>query len=280
MTWGHDVLADDLARHLQADGEYWTWCNIQYPSENCRPDVLAFKRWAYHAPALIAYEVKVDRGDLRGDLTSGKWQKYLSEAQGLTFAVPIELGVKPAEVPDGCGLIVRSARGWAHRRRPTLQASTISQPMVAKLLSCRPNIMVQRGHSERGGEESWEVRQTRQRSEAAAMRAVGKRYGEKLARLLADPRGGQGVIDEAQKKAQEIRDEAAAERGLIKEAWAELGKLVGLDDDDLNRWRIPAAVKAVVERLESESALIASQRAALRTIVREAGKVLLPEVVE
>lgn len=130
--WKHDELAADLAGYLSGP-ELMVWTDMQLgPSGSPRPDVYTLRR-SYSKPHPMAYEVKISRSDLRSDTTSGKWQSYLKYAGGVVFAVPDGL-CTVADIPDGCGLIVRKAEVWRYARRPTLQHVTLPMDACMKLL--------------------------------------------------------------------------------------------------------------------------------------------------
>ena len=115
----HDELAFDLAGYL-AGPSMMVWTDMQLgPSGSPRPDVYTIRK-SYSKPMPMAFECKVSRSDLRSDTTSGKWQSYLKFAAAVVFAAPDGL-CTVADIPDGCGLIVRKAAAWRYVRRPTLQ---------------------------------------------------------------------------------------------------------------------------------------------------------------
>jgi len=119
MKWKHDDLLYDLAAHLEKP-ERMMWCDM--PMENhgsCRPDIYTLNK-SFSSPKPLVYEIKVSVSDYRGDVTSGKWQKYLKYASGVIFCVPKGLITK-ADLPSGCGLMVRSEKGWRTVKAPTLQ---------------------------------------------------------------------------------------------------------------------------------------------------------------
>ncbi len=61
---------------------------------------------------------------------------------GVTFAAPNGM-ITAKDVPDGCGLILRSERGWRHTRKPTLKPATpIPTAVWVKLISARPNTSI------------------------------------------------------------------------------------------------------------------------------------------
>ena len=119
MTWGHDALQEDLAAFLRATRDRVVWTNMQLGQAGSpRPDVYSVpKSFAKFTP--IAYEIKVSVADFRRDVTAGKWQSYLKFASGVTFAVPRGL-IGKADLPPGCGLVVRGDDGWSTVKAPTL----------------------------------------------------------------------------------------------------------------------------------------------------------------
>jgi len=130
--WTHDGLAEDLAGHLRCANRM-TWLDMQLgPSGSPRPDVFTLER-SYSKPRPTAYEIKISRSDLRSDTTSGKWQSYLAFASSVTFAVPDGL-CTPADIPRGCGLIVRKKEVWRYVRRPTIQPVSLPMDACMKLL--------------------------------------------------------------------------------------------------------------------------------------------------
>jgi hypothetical protein len=130
--WGHDALAEDLAGYLSSS-EVMVWTDMQLgPSGSPRPDVYLLRK-SYSKPLPMAFECKISRSDLRSDTTSGKWQSYLKFASGVVFAVPDGLATV-ADIPAGCGLIVRKAKEWRYARRPTLTRVTVPFDACMKLL--------------------------------------------------------------------------------------------------------------------------------------------------
>lgn len=132
QNWGHDALAADLAGYLNST-EVMIWTDMQLgPSGSPRPDVYLIRK-SYSKPLPLAFECKISRSDLRSDTTSGKWQTYLKYAAGVVFAVPDGL-CTTADIPDGCGLIVRKAKEWRYARRPTLRKVEVPFDACMKLL--------------------------------------------------------------------------------------------------------------------------------------------------
>jgi exonuclease VII small subunit len=131
-SWKHDELMMDLAGYLMSD-QRLVWTDMQLgPSGSPRPDVYVLEK-SYSRPNPTAFEIKVSRSDLRSDTTSGKWQSYLQYAGAVIFAVPDGL-CTPADIPDGCGLIVRKAEVWRYVRKPTRRAAEPNFKACMKLL--------------------------------------------------------------------------------------------------------------------------------------------------
>jgi hypothetical protein len=130
--WKHDDLLHDLAAHLRAP-DRMVWTDMQLgPSGSPRPDVFLLHK-SYSRPRPTAFEIKVSRSDLRCDTTAGKWQSYLKYAGSVTFAVPDGL-CTVADIPNGCGLIVRKKEVWRYVRKPTINPVIIPDDAWMKLL--------------------------------------------------------------------------------------------------------------------------------------------------
>ncbi|GAI67526.1 unnamed protein product [marine sediment metagenome] len=72
-------------------------------------DVIAVAK-SYKTTVRI-YEVKTTRGDFWGDVNKGKYLRYLENCNQFYFATEAGI-VKKEEIPQGCGLITRSDKGW------------------------------------------------------------------------------------------------------------------------------------------------------------------------
>lgn len=122
----------DLANHLEKP-ERMLWTDMQLgPAGSPRPDVFTMAKSFAH-PRPMTYEIKISITDFRSDITSGKWQKYLDFSSGVYFACPAGMITK-ADIPKGCGLILRSEKGWHTAKAPTLQAVKLPQDTMMKLL--------------------------------------------------------------------------------------------------------------------------------------------------
>ncbi|MED5545818.1 MAG: MmcB family DNA repair protein [Pseudomonadota bacterium] len=174
QTWGHDELAADLAQHLRCD-KRMVWCDMQLgPSGSPRPDVYVIER-SYSRPMPTAYECKISRSDFRSDTTSGKWQSYLRYAGAVIFAVPEGL-ITPAEIPEGCGLIVRKAGSWRNMRKPTRRPVALPMDACMKLLlDGVGRTVAPRAQPAPRRFDAWE-----------AEKAVRKKFGDAVARAARD----------------------------------------------------------------------------------------------
>lgn len=132
-AWGHDALAEDLANRLQEASDRMIWTDMQLgPSGSPRPDVFTLNK-SFTKPMPLAYECKISVSDFRRDITAGKWQSYLRYASGVIFAVPAGL-IDKADVPKGCGLMVRGAAGWKTVKGPTMSVPDMPRDFWMKLL--------------------------------------------------------------------------------------------------------------------------------------------------
>lgn len=129
----HAALARSLADHLRGP-DRMVWCDMQLgPHGSPRPDVYTLYK-SYTRPTPISYECKVSLSDFRADVTTGKWQSYLSFSSGVYFACEVGLVTKN-DVPEHCGLIVLQPNGsWRAAKRATLRPVTIGQDAFLKLV--------------------------------------------------------------------------------------------------------------------------------------------------
>lgn len=173
----HDDLATDLAAYLRGTSKRLTWEDMQLgESGSPRPDVYTLEP-TYTRLSFEAFECKVSVADFRGDVTKGKWQSYLRYANSMTFAVPAGL-IDKKDVPPTCGLIVRSAAGvWRYAKKPvrTVLMDLPYQAWIKLLLD--------------GVHREGDARKLRQFTEWSARRALGKKFGDEVAAMLADLQG-------------------------------------------------------------------------------------------
>jgi hypothetical protein len=189
-AWTHDDLARDLALHV-ASPNRMVWTDMQLgPAGSPRPDVYAIDKSFAH-PRAITYEVKVSVADFRADVTAGKWQGYLGFSSGVYFAAPSGL-ISKADVPRGCGLMVRGPDGWRALRAPTLLKVTLTESVCLKLLID-------------GRDREVRVEPRRERNHYGAIEKIAKRWGRDAARLLGDLEAVRHEVREAQAEEKRIR---------------------------------------------------------------------------
>lgn len=239
-TWRHNELASDLAHHLRGTSDRLVWTDMQIgPSGSARPDVYTIPK-SYSKFLPMTYEVKISVADFRRDVTAGKWQSYLDFSAGVIFAAPQGL-LSKADVPDGCGLIVRTDGGWRNIKGPTLKhIPTLPHEAWMKLMI--------------DGLKRQRVEMNiKQAPEWAAQRALETRYGKDVGRLFADCTHLEFNLKEKKQRLQaeltavntEIsdvqRDRWARERKVLEEEkatvekmWVDLCQSLGVAPND--RW--------------------------------------------
>ena len=201
-VWRHNELQDDLAAHLRADVRRMVWTNINLgPVGSPRPDIYTIFK-SFSQPRPMAYEVKISANDYRGDVTSGKWQKYLQYAGGVIFAVPKGL-ITRADLPTGCGLIIRSENAWRVTRAPVLHPVDISMDTAMKLLMVGP-----------GDSPYIRPRRIDEWDEAKTLR---KSLGRDVAAVVRDVCQARRYIKDTREQAEAIENKAREDAKQIKE---------------------------------------------------------------
>lgn len=228
--WCHDELANDLAGHLRATGDRVIWTDMQLgPSGSPRPDVYTIGK-SYTKFKPISYEIKISVADFRRDITAGKWHSYLKYSCGVIFAVPQGLITK-ADVPSGCGLIVRTPDGWRNLKGPTLQPlETLPHKAWMKLVID-------------GIDRQRILFQPRDASEWRAREAIRKKYGEELAQALSDRDSAKSALEyqtksyndsfrrsqeRHERNLEELRQRQEKEADEIRSIVSELAEALGL----------------------------------------------------
>lgn len=224
MSWKHNDLLADLATYLLGH-DRMVWTDMQLgPSGSPRPDVYTLQK-SYSKPSPTAYEIKVSRSDLRSDTTSGKWQSYLKYASSVTFAVPDGL-CTVADIPDGCGLIVRKAEVWRFARRPTLQSVTPPFDACMKLLIDGVNRVHERRNPVPRKVALWEESE-----------AVRKKFGQAVALCAKD-------LTAAESRLTDARSQANAEWDRMRQDVENTkARLIAQAKSELETW---AAIRADV----------------------------------
>lgn len=260
MKWGHDDLMHDLADHLrQPDRMVWTDMQLG-PSGSPRPDVFTMYK-SYTKPKPMVYEIKVSVSDFRSDITSGKWQSYMKFASGIYFAVPAGLITK-ADVPTGCGLIVRGDESWRVLKAPTLQAVKPDFYAMHKLLIDGVNRLVpeQRREHWRGWINSKEADKALGKDVAAAVRDL-KRARDQAADLQAmvdnELSRARSVAEDIRKRAREQADRFIREGN---ESMAELYEFLGLPPG-AGRYAVDNRIRDLKRQLDANEMVKAARRA-------------------
>lgn len=220
----HNELAQDLAEHIRRKSGRLVWMDMQLgPSGSPRPDVYSIEpSFAKFRP--IAYEIKVSVADYRRDVTTGKWQSYLPYSSGIVFAVPLGL-IEKKDLPQGCGLMVRSQAGWTTLKAPTLNPiMTLPHEAWCKLLIDGIGREVARWRNEAMPEicDAWMAR-----------RSIGKKLGEDVRRLLDERGWAESRFKEETQKLKEASEGASAkalefEKKAMEQARLEASKVDGI----------------------------------------------------
>lgn len=258
--WKHDDLAHDLASHLRG-GDRVVWEDMQLgPSGSPRPDVYTVPK-SYSNFRPLAYEVKISVADFRRDVTAGKWQSYLRYAAGVIFAVPAGL-IDKADVPKGCGLIVRSDNVWRTVKGPTLSR-------VKNLpLEAWQKLFID-GLNRRDAEPKPRRAEVWVHSDAAR-----RTLGDDIAKVMADVAGARRLLDyqldklrEQQRSAeaerselvQKIREGAEAEARQVDQVRRELAESLGLSPD-AGLWQLRNAAAEAAHSLNADDRIAVLQR--------------------
>lgn len=246
IQWRHDALASDLAHKLRHDGKAWTWENATIGAwSGPRPDVMAFPRYRYDLPQIHAYEIKVSRADLLSDLNSEKWRKYQEHCQSVTFAMPHGLA-KKEDLPAECGVMFRTGRGWRTERRATNIGAACSIQAMAKLLTCHPS-------RERVDGVPEHLRSSlHYKASTAFLRECGEKYGQQLAKLVAQTADGKSAADLARQEAEQIRSRAEKDAADILAQAKEFLVAIGADPE-LDVWGARQAIREAQARLNADS---------------------------
>jgi len=259
MSWSHNDLAADLARHLQHPRRL-SWTDMQIgPAGSPRPDVYTLQK-SYQSPNPTAYEVKISRADFLSDVTAAKWAKYLKFAQGVTFAAPRGL-LSKKEIPTKAGLIVRSEHGWRTVKRPKLEPCELPRDAMMKLIIDGAT----RVFAERI--------EPRTASEWHTAEAVRRKFGDRVAEVVRDVSGAEERMRFARERAAKVVEDAREEAVMIKsEARSdfqslceEIAEAFGVKDwKDLDAWGMRAEVRRRAQLLNVDQ-----ENRRLRKIIRK-----------
>lgn len=258
--WGHDELATDLADHLRTNTAIMAWENMQLgPAGSPRPDVYAVsKSFSRFAP--IAYEAKISIADFRRDVTAGKWQSYLQFASAVVFAAPAGLITK-ADIPAGCGLILRHENGWRVAKGPTLgNLGNLPRDAWLKLLMDGIERETKRHHIQSRGEGSYWLAADKLRAKLGGEIAglVGTALRNKLALKQANEADEQAraeiqanTNEYINRQLQWRKDALDREAARITDAQQELAMALGLESD-ASASDLADAMRKAARRIEGD----------------------------
>nr|DAH57955.1 MAG TPA: DNA repair protein MmcB-like protein [Caudoviricetes sp.] len=254
MTWTHDALQEDLAQYLRDKTQRMVWTNMQMgPAGSPRPDAYSLP-FSFTRFTPLAYEVKISVADFRRDVTAGKWQSYLRYAAGVTFAAPAGLIAK-GDIPEGCGLLLRSEAGWRAVKAPTLR------PVENLPLEAWIKLLID------GLERQVKLRYPQAAEEYGLIYRVEQRLGKEVSRLLHDRRAARYRYESAteslnksakaaeaayRKTLDDARKNAERDAARIDGARAELAQALGLPPD-ARTFEITNAAQAAARRLEADA---------------------------
>lgn len=280
MKWGHNDLADDLARHLRGSTDRVIWTDMQLgPSGSPRPDVYSIpKSYAKFVP--VAYEVKISVADFRSDATSGKWQKYLKYSAGVVFAVPKGLITK-ADVPKTCGLMTRNDDGWVTVKAPTLQrCETLPHEAWMKLVIDGIE-RARRLDPEARSLNTWFTKDKIRARYGEELAAALSRRDDAIATLASTERHHREEIDRRNKahaeRMKRLAEEQASESRYVDRSRDELCRALGLPEGT-GAFEIASALDRVRKVLSADSEVgrmrkqIESMRRTLDHAVRDFNK--------
>ncbi len=214
-NWSHNALQQDLFDHLNRP-ERIAWADMQMgPSGSVRPDIFTLNK-SYTNPRPLSYEVKVSVSDFRSDVTSGKWMSYAEFSAGVLFCTPKGLITK-ADLPDGCGLMVRSDKVWRTVKGPTLNKTfTLNQDLMLKLIINGVDRV--RSHRERAEEWNlWRVTAT-----------LKKKLGEDVAEYIMDKSRALKKLEQTKQQAKD--NEESSRHRIEADRQEALSGLADIDD--------------------------------------------------
>lgn len=119
--WTHEALVRDLQRCRIEAGDLagYEVTLSRHSGGYGQADVASMEPcWWMSRPTV--WECKVSRSDFLSDVRTEKYRRYLPVCARLCFAAPAGL-IQPAEVPDGCGLVLRGQDGWCRSKRASVR---------------------------------------------------------------------------------------------------------------------------------------------------------------
>lgn len=221
--WGHDRLAKDLHDRRVTNGEIVAWkLNLGQWGEEGEIDVVSVRPTWTEDFGPMGFEVKASRSDFLGDLRREKWRKYLAYTQRLYFATPAGM-VSKDEVPEECGLMVRSKKGW----------SGVVAPRVRKM-DPEDEARITRALVMNQADPPWRAKTREERIEYLHGRSLVTRWGLRVGNEVAD------IAEELKEKRDQVR---YAKKRLAKALGYNVGYMGDVNVSDLDLEELVAEVK-------------------------------------
>lgn len=260
--WSHHRLQADLVRARRENGEIAVQelSLAQWGSAGWVDVAAAKPSWTSFNPT--AYEVKASRSDFTGDARGGKYQRYLPFFRRFYFATPAGM-VKKKEVPEGCGLIVRSEKGWSGVVAPSVREiddGPFTQLLMAMLFR-------QKKAPWRSTEDSPQARAERVRRYREHLEATEIVDGE-VRKQIHEARSGLRKLERARKRVAKALGEEVDGRSL-KELVEALIAREAADAEILRR--LEWDVDRLLRRAESSASSVVDRLAEARENVEELG---------
>jgi hypothetical protein len=190
----HGRLQRDLAAWLR-EAEYLTFTEIQV-AERLRVDVVALKP-SYARLDVRAYEVKANRADLARGLADPKWLEYRDHFHRVIFAFPAGIA-RADEVPEECGVVLKTAKGWHHVRPGRRSAAP-------KLGLHQALALLFRGYEEHRAARDLRTLLSFRKGGDVDLQAVANRAGNRIASML---RAKENVLEAPLEELRAIVEEA------------------------------------------------------------------------
>lgn len=261
--WKHDDLQADLAEHLLTP-ERLVWQDMQIGMAGSpRPDVYTIKK-SYSKPHPISYEIKVSKSDFLSDMKTGKWQSYLQFSCAVVFCVPKGLITK-ADLPAGCGLMVRDENGWHTLKAPKLERAKIPENAFMKLLIDGAE-RAQKSHIKRLKDE-YRINSEAQKRFGGLVAEILADHQQVQQRIVADKHRLDYLMQQAQDQAKRIVDNAKNEAKEATALMSELAESLSLPPDSsiyLIRRAVADMKKSFSESSSLQSAIQSLERSKMQ----------------
>lgn len=138
--WKHGELIEDLKKHLDMPDrimlvEPHLGSSTMHYGKIAIPDIFCFQK-SFAKPDFKIFEVKVSDSDLRGDVMSGKWEKYLPYCDRVIFALPEYVKWEQILGNQPAGVMVRYPNCWRTMKKGALnqKRKTLSEEVFIALM--------------------------------------------------------------------------------------------------------------------------------------------------